>query len=172
MTYANLAAELTMSPSDVHAAVKRNAAAGLLDPVTRRPLAEPVMEFLVHGLRYVFPVVRGQLTRGLPTAHAAPVMAPVFADSGEPPPVWPYAGEGAVRGISFEPLCDKVPAAAIKDPRLYGLPREGEGCSGWREARAARRQRFNPPRVSTNGAPYLVSELVQKLAAGSLKLHV
>ena len=121
MTYANLAAELTMSPSDVHAAVKRNAAAGLLDPVTRRPLAEPVMEFLVHGLRYVFPVVRGQLTRGLPTAHAAPVMAPVFADSGEPPPVWPYAGEGAVRGISFEPLCDKVPAAAIKDPRLYGL---------------------------------------------------
>jgi hypothetical protein len=121
LTYAGLAAAVAMSPSEVHAAVRRNAAAGLLDPVSRRPLAGPVMEFLVHGLRYVFPAVRGEPTRGLPTGYAAPVMAAAFADSGEPPPVWPYAGDGAVRGITFEPLCANVPAAAVKDPRLYGL---------------------------------------------------
>lgn len=121
LTYAALATELTMSPSDVHAAIRRNVAAGLLDPANHRPLAGPVMEFLVHGLRYVLPVVRGGITRGLPTAHAAPVMAGNFVADSDPPPVWPYARDGAVRGITFEPLCNKVPAAAAKDPRLYGL---------------------------------------------------
>lgn len=121
LTYANLAAELGMSPSDVHAAVKRSMRAGLLDVETRRPLLEPVLEFLVHGLRYVFPVLRGEMTRGLPTAHAAPIMSGVFVSDGEPPPVWPYGGEGAVRGVSLKPLCDKVPAAAGKDRRLYDL---------------------------------------------------
>ena len=132
LTYAALAAELAMSASDVHAASKRNAAAGLVDPESRRPRVGPVMEFLVHGMRYVFPVVRGESTRGLPTAHAAPVMAGAFVGDSEPPPVWPYAGEGAVRGITFEPLCDKIPAAAAKDPRLYALLALADALRGGR----------------------------------------
>ena len=132
MTYAALATAVAMSPSEVHAAVQRNAAAGLLDPVRRRPLTGPVMEFLVHGLRYAFPAVRGEPTRGLPTSHAAPVMAATFAGSGEPPPVWPYDGDGAIRGITFEPLWAKVPAAALKDPRLYGLLALADALRGGR----------------------------------------
>ena len=132
MTYAALAAGLGMSPSDVHAAVKRNVAAGLLDAGSRRPLAAPAMEFLAHGLRYVFPPSRGETTRGLPTAHAAPVMSGAFAGDGEPPPVWPYPGDGAIRGVAFEPLCDKVPAAAAKDRRLYDLLALADALRGGR----------------------------------------
>ena len=85
LTYVALAAGLAMNPSDVHAAIKRNVAVGLLDPENRRPMAKPVMEFLVHGLRYVFPVVRGGITRGLPTAHAAPIMAGILVNDSAPP---------------------------------------------------------------------------------------
>jgi len=31
------------------------------------------MEFLEHGVRYVFPAEPGSLTRGVPTAHAHPL---------------------------------------------------------------------------------------------------
>ncbi len=138
LTYAGLAAELGLSQSEVHAAVQRNAVAGLLNLDDRRPLPGPAMEFLCHGLQYVFPAVRGEPTRGLPTAHAAPVMAGAFAATEELPPVWPYAGEGAVRGITFEPLYGKVPIAAIKDRRLYDLLALADALRGGR----ARERRY------------------------------
>lgn len=34
-----------------------------------------LLEFLLHGVRFVYPVERGGLTRGLPTAHAAPPLS-------------------------------------------------------------------------------------------------
>jgi hypothetical protein len=119
-SYASLAADLGMSPSEAHAAVRRSVAAGLVDAAERRPLAKPLLEFLVHGLRYVFPPERGPLTRGMPTAEAAPVLASRFTGTAEPPPVWPDP-EGEVRGIEFVPLYPAVPAAARKEPRLYDL---------------------------------------------------
>ncbi|WP_293298436.1 MULTISPECIES: hypothetical protein [unclassified Microcoleus] len=37
----------------------------------RKILKQAVLEFLVHGLRYVFYAQPGSLSRGLPTAHSA-----------------------------------------------------------------------------------------------------
>ncbi len=60
------------------------------------------------------------MTRGIPTAHAAPPLADVVRSEGAIQPVWPFA-EGEVRGISFSPLFHTVPLAAMRDRVLYEL---------------------------------------------------
>lgn len=117
-----LAEELSLSESDVAASIKRCKASGLLylSDLEKRVNRSGLLEFLVHGFRYVFPAETGSLTRGVPTSTAAEPLKAKFIDTGEPPLVWPY-GEGSVRGISFTPLHKRVPEAALRDPKLYEL---------------------------------------------------
>lgn len=121
-TYAPLAVELGMSPSQLHSAVKRvlhsRLAISRSNAVT--PQLRNLREFLVHGLKYVFVPQMGELARGIPTAHAAPPLAKYFLASEEPPPVWPHP-QGSVRGVAFSPLYKLAPAAALADPALYEL---------------------------------------------------
>jgi hypothetical protein len=122
-SYSQLAYELGMSASEVHAGVKRSMEASLirLDEGWGFPDPSALGEFLVHGLRYVFAPARGGLVQGLPTAHAAaPLNRFLILQSGEPPPVWPDP-QGEVRGLEFAPLYKSVPQAARRDPRLYEL---------------------------------------------------
>jgi len=119
-SYNVLAVELAMSPSEVHSGVKRAAAARLLDPQRNVPILRALQEFLVHGVKYAFPPDRGPLTRGLPTAYAAPPLNTLIVLPDEPPPVWPDP-EGKVRGYAFSPLYPSVPKAAVQDPLLYEL---------------------------------------------------
>jgi hypothetical protein len=64
---AQVSVDLALSASEVHAALKRLAASRLIsiDLNEGRPLLESVEEFLVHGLKYVFPAKRGEVTRGM-----------------------------------------------------------------------------------------------------------
>ncbi|MFH0900356.1 MAG: hypothetical protein V2A73_06985 [Pseudomonadota bacterium] len=117
LTLEELAAALSISVSEAHAAVKRATAAGLLRP-DRQANRTALVEFIVHGMKYVFMPRRGPLTRGMPTAHGAPPLDTLVGSTAEPPPVWPDA-DGTVRGESFEPLYRSVPKAAKKDPQLY-----------------------------------------------------
>ena len=122
-SYSQLAYELGMSASEVHAGVKRATEASLmrLDGGWGFPDMAALEEFLVHGLRYAFAPVRGGLVQGMPTAHAAPPLSSfVMLQSGEPPPVWPDPA-GALRGLEFAPLYKCVPQAARRDGRLYEL---------------------------------------------------
>lgn len=128
-----------MSPSQVFRSVDRVEAARLVDPLPplfslsaqaapdhERPILPSwpnrsnLKEFLIHGVKYAFPVHRGGLVRGVPTAHAAPPLKQQIAESSEPPPVWPDP-EGNVRGLEFSPLYKNVPAAARRDSNLYEL---------------------------------------------------
>ncbi len=148
-----LGIELGLSSSEIHGAIRRARASGLLrhdqarftvpqppESSETRPGATPrpgmrvrfralsygrpnvtgVLEFLVHGLKYVFPAKRGEMTRGVPTSYAAPPLNAHIARGTEPIPVWPFP-EGTERGVSFEPLYRSVPAAAMRDPALYEL---------------------------------------------------
>jgi hypothetical protein len=117
--YARLSKELGMSASEIHAAVRRCADAGLVEPATRRPLRKPLTEYLIHGVRYAFPGKRGVLARGMPAAYAAPPLATRIAQD-DLPPVWPDP-EGTTRGYALEPLYRSVPAAAKSNPKLYEL---------------------------------------------------
>lgn len=120
-SYMQLAAELGMSPSEVHAAVARLELAGFLNAEERIPNRNAVWEFLIHGLRYVFPVQRkGGLCRGVPTAQGTAMVRAVFDLKDEPPPVWPYSF-GTVRGLGVLPIYSAAPKAALSDPVLYTL---------------------------------------------------
>jgi len=122
-SYAGLAVELGMSPSQLHAAVKRALVAQLAVRQGERvmPHFRNLEEFLLHGLKYAFWAERGDLTRGMPTAHAAPPLAQMLvATAAEPPPVWPDP-EGEMRGMSFLPLYKLAPRAARADENLYEL---------------------------------------------------
>ena len=121
-SYAKLAVNLDMSPSEVHAAVKRSLRAQLSFHHNSQiiPNTNNLKEFIIHGIRYVFIPERGEITRGLPTIFAAAPLANKLVSSGDPPPVWPDP-EGGIRGQSFSPLYKSVPSAARNDRKLYEL---------------------------------------------------
>ena len=119
-SFAALAGELGMSASEVHGACSRLIAARLLDPETRRPRRKALQEFLRFGVPYVFPAHLGELTRGVPTAWAAPAMAGMVSADDGATPIWPDP-EGTRQGAAVEPLYRSVPVAAKNDPALYDL---------------------------------------------------
>lgn len=152
-TYAALAADLGMSSSEVHAAVKRTLAARL---ATERngmimPVVSTLNEFIAHGVPYVFVPDRGELTRGLPTAHAASPLKEALASSTEPPPVWPDP-EGNVRGMAFSPLYASAPKAARRDAKLYELLALVDAVRGGRARERAVALKMLDERLKSYGA--------------------
>jgi DNA-binding transcriptional MocR family regulator len=119
-TVRSLEAELGIPRSVIQRSLVRLEQAGLLEQGRRRANCGRAEELLVHGLRYVFPPVRGGETRGVPTAWAAPPLQDKLADPGELPPVWPDP-LGSVRGIALEPLHDSAPGISRRDPALTEL---------------------------------------------------
>jgi len=117
-SFGRLAGEVLMSPSQVYTAVGRATAAGLLD-AHRRPRYQALLEFILHGVRYAFYPERGIVTRGVPTAHAAPPIVEEIAGD-DLPPVWPDP-EGTVRGEILKPLHRVVPQVVLNDRQLYEL---------------------------------------------------
>lgn len=119
-SYAELGRELSLSASEVHAAVVRLGEARLLDPETKEIRREALRNYLVHGVPYSFPTKAKEVTRGMPTAWAAPALSAKFGQSEQLPPVWPDP-EGRVQGLSVSPLYRSAPGAARNDPELYDL---------------------------------------------------
>lgn len=115
-----LAKQLEMSGSEVHASVKRLQVCRLLR-ADKRLYKDALLEFLVHGLQYVFPAVFGSITRGIPTSFAAPPLnKEIVSTPGEILPVWAHA-EGNARGMEIEPIYRTAPDIARKDPAMYEL---------------------------------------------------
>jgi DNA-binding Lrp family transcriptional regulator len=117
---AQVAAALGLSSSQVHASLKRLERSRLIASPAGEPQRRAVEEFLLHAVKYVFPAVRGEATRGIPTAYAASPLRELISEGEDLPPVWPDA-EGAVRGLTLEPLHRAVPQAARRDHGLYEL---------------------------------------------------
>jgi hypothetical protein len=62
----------------------------------------------VHGVRYAYPLQRGAMTRGVPTAYAAPPLSEhIVMSAADAVPVWPDP-EGQVRGEAWSPLYPKA----------------------------------------------------------------
>ena len=74
--------------------------------------------FIIHGLKFVYPAKPGAMTRGVPTAFAASPLKSLLISAGNYIYVWPYAS-GRTMGQSVEPLFKSVPEAVKKDDRLY-----------------------------------------------------
>jgi hypothetical protein len=119
---AQIAEQLFLSVSEVHAAVQRAKQARLLTGTEphETPNKSAMEEFFVHGLKYAFPPERAKLTRGVLTGYAAEPLKSRISAGDDPPPVWPFP-EGKTRGYSFAPLCKTVPRAALRDSYLYEM---------------------------------------------------
>ena len=120
-TYNGLATELDLSPSQVHAAVRRAVKSDLAYEANQqiRVHTRNLEEFLIHGMRYFFVPERGAKSRGMATLTSAPPFTSLFMD-GEEPIVWPDSS-GDLRGESLTPNCKSAPKAAQNDPELYEL---------------------------------------------------
>ena len=121
-SYTQMAQDLVLSPSEVHAAIGRAKQANLIvESKSKLALNKPaLLEFLIHGVKYVFLPKRGEITRGIPTSYAANPLKKKFVMGDDLPPVWPSA-KGDVRGYSLSPLYKTAPEAAQRDPRLYEM---------------------------------------------------
>lgn len=118
--HVDLAAELGLSQTEVSFALERCRQSGFLDSAKKRVLRSPLLEFLEHGLKYVYPVQPGAICRGMPTAHSALPLSKRIVSDADDQYVWPWA-DGKVRGQAISPLYESVPLAAEKDPQLHEL---------------------------------------------------
>lgn len=114
----DLAYELGLSQSEIAQSLERLSISKLLRD--RAPVKAAVLEFLIHGLKYVFPVEPGPVSRGMPTSHSAKPLSKKIISEKDDVYVWPYA-EGDIRGHSIKPLYPSVPEAAKKDEKLHEL---------------------------------------------------
>ena len=122
-TYAALGAELALSASEAHASVKRAVACGLAVAPARGewlPLRPQLLEFMLHGVRYVWPATPGPVKRGVPTAFGAEPLASHLTVAPGEAPVWAHPS-GSAKGPTLSPLYRTAPQAALADPALHRL---------------------------------------------------
>ncbi len=114
----DLSWSLHISASEISECLNRNHFAGLIDSKKKKVARQSLMEFLEHGLHYVFPVVPGSITNGIPTAHSHPFMSAYFKS--DEYYVWPDF-EGSARGSAIQPLYKEGAKAVKNDDLLYKL---------------------------------------------------
>ena len=113
-----LSNELYISISEISESLNRSRMARLVDYQKKRPNRETILEFLEHGIKYVFPQEPGALVRGIPTAHSHPYMQQFFQS--ELKYVWPDI-QGEMLGQGIDPLYANQNKAAKQDPVFYKL---------------------------------------------------
>jgi hypothetical protein len=120
LKFESIAKLLGISVSTAHDAVRHLAAVGLVLPEGRRVNRLALLEFLEHGLQYVFPANPGKVRQGVPTAHAGPLLAREFdaGDESDDVFVWP-SPDGAARGRAIEPLVPKASELPQRAPHTY-----------------------------------------------------
>ena len=109
---------LFISLSEISESLNRSKIAGLIDYNKKQINRLNLLEFLEHGIKYVFPQEPGAMVRGLPTAHSHPFMKQMFAS--EIAYVWPERN-GDTLGLMLEPLYAKQVEAVKEDELFYKL---------------------------------------------------
>ena len=122
-TYAALGESLYISSSEVHGSVKRAVTSGLAVAPSRgewAPVRPNLLEFILHGVRYVWPATLGPIKRGVPTAFGAEPLTSLMTVAPGEAPVWqhPY---GSAKGPTVLPLYRTAAQAALADSALHHL---------------------------------------------------
>lgn len=112
----NLATSLYISQSEVSESLHRSMYAGLIDEQKQSIHAQNLFDFILYGLRFVFPQKPGPLARGIPTAHSHPALQSKFVS--EIKYIWPHP-DGKDIGFSIEPFYQKQTNAVRQDEQLY-----------------------------------------------------
>jgi hypothetical protein len=115
----DVATSLNLSPSEVSESLNRSVIAQLIDESKKIVFKKSLLEFLLHGIKYVFPAQPNGVLKGMPTAHSAPPLSSMIVPSSESY-VWPDV-EGQSNGQAVEPLYEGAVSAAKNDVKLYEL---------------------------------------------------
>jgi len=114
----DLATELCISEAEISESLNRSKYARLLDFSKRKVNVAAFLEFLEHGIRYVYPATIKGSQRGFLTAFsAAPLRKKITSQTTT---VW-ASENGTAFGESIEPLYPAVVLAIQKDKTLYEL---------------------------------------------------
>ena len=116
-TFAEIANALQISESEVSFAIERNKLAGLVNPAKNKVNKLALREFIIYGLKYVFPPQVGHSARGIATAFSAPPVNQ-YITKGNEGYVWAYY-KGTKRGNTIVPLYGKIPKIVENQPDLY-----------------------------------------------------
>lgn len=114
----DLAYQLFISPSEITESLNRSVESGLISNNKKRIMKSSLLDFLVYGLKYVFPQKPGSVVRGIKTSHSALPLSNIILSNEIY--VWPYF-DGDSKGFAIEPLHPNVPKACINDQKLYEL---------------------------------------------------
>lgn len=109
--------KLNISPAETGDSINRSMRSGLLD-ANRKVMRNNLFEFLLYGLKYVFPAIPGGITRGIPTAHSSKFFKNKILTSNKNKYVWPYE-KGTEQGQSIKPLYKTVPSVIAENQELY-----------------------------------------------------
>ena len=114
--FQDLSRELHISGAEITASLNRSKLAGLIDYNRKRVNKLSLMEFIEHGLSYVFPEAPGALVKGIPTGHSHPsLIKKIMSDQAY---VWPDI-EGNSYGQAIEPFYANQIKAVKKDQKLH-----------------------------------------------------
>lgn len=113
-----LSHSLLISISEISESLNRSRLSKLIDFEKKKVNKQNLLEFLEHGIKYVFPQQPGSMVRGIPTAHSHPFLKKYVVS--EMNYVWPDS-KGEVIGLSIEPLYPKQIHAVIESPDFYKL---------------------------------------------------
>jgi hypothetical protein len=118
--HVDLAHMLHLSQSEVTNSLERSRIAGMIADDKRTVFGKALLEFIEHGLRYVFPARPGPIARGVPTAYSTEPLAKVIRADETDVLVWPCLA-GNVRGQTVEPLYPSLPEAALANRSLHAV---------------------------------------------------
>lgn len=114
-----IAQALKLSDSEVSESLYRSEYAGLIESVKSKKINKRAfLDFVIYGLKYVFPVHPGAIGRGIPTAHSAqPLKEKIVSDENY---IWEHP-DGTIRGQIIKPLFSSVPFVVENSQNLYEL---------------------------------------------------
>ncbi|HNZ43666.1 MAG TPA: hypothetical protein PLB59_06235 [Bacteroidales bacterium] len=114
----DLSNSMFISLSEISESLNRSRIAGLIDYNKDNVNRQNLIEFLEHGLKYVFPAEPGAMVKGIPTAHSHPFMKDHFES--ELNYVW-RDPVGNFMGLVIEPFYLKQVEAIKIDAKFYKL---------------------------------------------------
>jgi len=108
---------LKISTGEISKAMERNVVSNLVSSDKTRVNRLALRDFLIYGLKYVFPPQPGNATRGIATAFSAYPVNQYITDCDENY-VW-KCYNGTKRGNSIVPLYEKIPKIVENQLELY-----------------------------------------------------
>lgn len=114
----SLSHELYISISEISESLNRSRISKLIDFEKKKVSRNNLMEFLEHGVKYVFPQQPGTMVKGIPTAHSQKAIKDNFISDINY--VWSDP-KGEIMGLQIEPFYPKQVQAAKNDGVFYEL---------------------------------------------------